>query len=100
MVDDIYEISKQLGEKLGDTLSVKSAMGTASWNTSNSLALASPNEFREWAESSEANKGLLAVKMDTTAVREYFKQNNEYPPGIKATSIREIRVNKPARTIS
>ena len=77
----------------GGVNSVRTDAGTAFQTTRNSITVADPAAFRQWAIAT-GNQGLYENRVSKEAVEEYMKQGHPLPPGLKMSSDTTVNIRK------
>lgn len=75
------------------TTSFKSDKGTAYQTTHTSVTVADRNAFFDWALEND-HDGMIDVRANKTAVKEYLEATKAAPPGLTIRSIVAVNVRK------
>lgn len=75
--------------------SARTETGTAYLTTKVSYTVEDPAAFRAWVAANGNGVALFANSLAKEPVEEYLKSTNTLPPGVKASSVQALRVNKP-----
>lgn len=74
---------------------IKTAVGTAHWNTRRTASLADPDAFMQFVIANQ-QFDLLDRKANSAAVTQYVEKHNMLPPGCNLNTIQTVGVRRPS----